>query len=489
MKKTIIYVSALLTLVTIVSCKKTLLESPKGLTVEAFYNTPAEVEAGIAAIYEPLRKDMSGWWLAILETHTDWAGGRTGSANFDSYRAFQGLSNTGENNLIPRWNAFYTSIRNANLVINYTPKSTVLTQAQKDGYLAEAKYMRAFAYFQLVKGWAGVPIHTEQNLSETSSISRGTKKQVYDLITGDLEFAENNLPDNPLLIGKPSKWAAKTFLADAYFYQALYQKASDKAKEVIASGKYSLEPVTAPNDFNKLFGMNSNSKEEIFYLHYNQNSPSSMTTFILASTTPWFGTAGFGVIIWTTTSPFYKAWNDNDLRKQFNWYTDNTRPAPWLAGQPAYPNTGIISTKKYNNPGVTISTFSMPCYRYAEVLLIYAEASAQAAGPTADGVEKLNMVHRRAYGFNPLQPSPVDFNAADYNTKTFTDLVIQERAYEFQLEGKRWFDLTRSGRAKEVIKNNLFIDVADKALLWPIPRIEFDLNKGLDPAKDQNPGY
>lgn len=221
----------------------------------------------------------------------------------------------------------------------------------------------------------------------------------------------------------------------------------------------------------------------------NQNSTSSMTTFLLAQNTPWFGANGFGVIIWTKTSPLYKAWNDNDLRKQFNWYNETFRLSPWQAGQPAYPNEGVISTKKYNSPGATIATFSMPCYRYAEILLICAEASAQAAGPTPDGVEKLNMVKRRAYGLNPLQPSLVDFKAEDYTTKTFTDLIIQERAFEFQLEGKRWFDLTRTGRAKDVIKNNLFIDVADKALLWPIPRIEFDLNKGLDPVKDQNPGY
>lgn len=99
------------------------------------------------------------------------------------------------------------------------------------------------------------------------------------------------------------------------------------------------------------------------------------------------------------------------------------------------------------------------------------------------------MVHRRAYGLDPLLPSLVDFKLADYTKTTFTDLVIQERGYEFQLEGKRWFDLVRSGRVKEVMKENIGIDIADKDLLWPIPRIEFDLNKGLDKTKDQNPGY
>ena len=489
MKKTITYISLLLILAGSSSCKKLLTEKPKGLTVEGFYNTAAEVEAGLGAIYTPLRNDMSGYWIGILETHAEWGAGLTGGANFDSYKTMQGLSATGENNLIPRWNNFFTSIRNANLVIKYLPESTILTQNEKDRYMGEARFMRAFAYFQLVKGWGGVPLHTEANLDESLMIPRATKQQVYDLITGDLEFAETALPDNASLVGKPSRWAAKSVLADVYFYQALYVKAADKAKEVINSAKYSLERVTVADDFNKLFGMNSNSKEEIFYLKYNQNSPSQLVLYTLQITTPWFGSNGYGVITWTNTSKFYKAWNDNDLRKKFNWYVEQTRLTPWVAGQPEFPNQGIISPKKYNSPGSTIETFSLPLYRYADVLMIYAEASAQATGPTADGVEKLNMVHRRAYGFDPLLPSAVDFKAADYNAVTFTDLVVQERAYETQMEGKRWFDLVRSGRVKTIMKNNIGRDVADKHLLWPIPRIEFDLNKALDPAKDQNPGY
>jgi hypothetical protein len=489
MKKIITYISVLLIIGLTSSCKKLLEESPKGLTVEAFYNTAAEVEAGLAAIYTPLRNDMSGYWIGILETHAEWGAGMTGGANFDSYKTMQGLSATGENNLIPRWNNFFLSIRNANLVIGNVPDGTILSAAQKDVYIAEARFMRAFAYFQLVRGWGGVPIHTEKNLDESLNIPRGTKQEVYDLITADLEFAETMLPENAPLAGKPSRFAAKSLLADVYFYQALYTKASDKAKEVINSGKYSLERVTVADDFNKLFGMNSNSKEEIFYLKYNQNSPSQLVLYTLQITTPWFGSNGYGVITWTNTSKFYKAWNDNDLRKRFNWYVEQTRLTPWVAGQPEFPNQGIISPKKYNNPVATVETFSLPCYRYADVLMIYAEASAQAGGPTADGVEKLNMVHRRAYGYDPMAPSPVDFKASDYTTSTFTDLVVQERAYEFQMEGKRWFDLVRSGRVKQVMKNNIGRDVADKHLLWPIPRIEFDLNKALDPAKDQNPGY
>ncbi len=492
MKKSIIYCSVLLFLVTTFSCKKLLEESPKGLTVEAFYNTPAEVEAGLAAIYTPLRSQMSGFWISILESHAEWGAGMSGSANFDPFKSMQGIDKVGENNLIPIWNSFYVAILNANLVISNAPNGKALTDAQKNVYVAEAKFLRAFTYFQLVRGWGGVPLHTEENLSESGSIPKATKQQVYALITSDLEFAEMQLPDKAPLVGKPSKWAAKTLLADVYFYQALYDKAALKANEVIVSGKHSLEKVTVADDFNKVFGMGSNSAEEIFYLKYNVTSPSQIVLHTMQITTPWFGSNGFGNINWHNNAKFYTTWNDNDLRKRFNWYND-TRSNPFLANQPEFPRTGvtIISPKKYNNPTATIATFSLPSYRYADVLLIYAEAIAAAgSGPTADAMEKLNMVKRRAYGSDPLQPSAIDYKLADYNTKkAFTDLVILERGYETQLEGKRWFDLVRSGTVKEVMKNNINRDVADKHLLWPIPTIEFDLNKGLDRTKDQNPGY
>jgi starch-binding outer membrane protein, SusD/RagB family len=491
MKRTLYNLIFILGLTSAFSCKDVLIEQPKALTVEAFYNTAAEVEAGLAAIYVPIRGNMSGYWIGILECHAEWGAGMNGAANFDSYKSMQGVSSVGANNLIPSWDAFYQSIRNANLVINYAPASKVLSQAQIDKYVGEAKFMRAFIYFQLVRGWGGVPIHTEKNLSESNSIPKATKEQVYALITSDLKAAETGLPDVAQLVGKPSKWAAKTVLAEVLLYQGQYADAASKADEVIKSGKYSLERVTVADDFNKLFGMGAVSNEEIFYLRYNANSSSQLVLFTQQITTPWFGSSGYGIFNWHDKSKFYTEWNDKDLRKSFNWYLDKAVSNTYLSGQTAFPGSGvnILSPKKYNNPSATVATFSLPAYRYADLLLIHAEASAQAAGPTADGLKSLNMVRRRAYGLDPSVASTIDFAATGYTAKTFTDLIIKERGYEFQFEGKRWFDLVRSGRIKEVMKSYIDRDVSDKHLLWPIPQIEFDLNKGLDKSKDQNPGY
>ncbi|HMF72538.1 MAG TPA: RagB/SusD family nutrient uptake outer membrane protein [Flavitalea sp.] len=483
----------LILLLTLFSCKKEFIEKPKSMTVDAFYNTPQEVEAGLAAIYAPVRGAIGQWWLVLLECQTEWGAGAYGSANADAARMMQGLDAVTGNNIVAFWDATYQSIRNANLIIKNVPSSTELSQEQKDAYIAEAKFLRALDYFNLVRVWAGVPVYTEENMTQTTGVPKSTKEEVFQLIRSDLEFAEVHLPDNAPLLGKPSMWASKTFLADVYLYLGLYQEASDKANEVIGADKYSLQPVTVANDFNNIFGLSASSPEEIFYFKYNTNSPSDLVLFTMEiDNRPWFGSNGYGFFYWPTESVFYKNWSDNDLRKQFNWYSSNT-PKQFLPGQSAFPiGAAVVSPKKYNDPtgAATISTFSYPVYRYAELLLIYAEASARASdGPTSDAMEKLNMVHRRAYGFNSLEASPVDFNATNYNTDEFIDLISQEVGYEFQFEAKRWFNLVRTGKVKQVMKQNIDRDVTDKALLWPIPSIEFDLNEALDRSTGQNPGY
>ena len=131
-----------------------------------------------------------------------------------------------------------------------------------------------------------------------------------------------------------------------------------------------------------------------------------------------------------------------------------------------------------------------PLYGYSDVLLIYAEAASRAGnGPTAAAVEAVNQVRRRAYGKNPTAVSTVDYKLADYTATTFPDVVLQEKAYEFQLGGKRWLDLKRTGKAKTVLLAAKGKTVLDKHYLWPIPVSELNYNQGLDVTKDQNPGY
>ena len=97
-------------------------------------------------------------------------------------------------------------------------------------------------------------------------------------------------------------------------------------------------------------------------------------------------------------------------------------------------------------------------------------------------MEALNQVHRRAYGFDPINSSPVDFSVQDYDSNTFVDLIIKERGYEFQLEGKRWPELKRTGKADEIIMDIRGKSLSEKNYLWPIPINEFNFNLALDPG-------
>ncbi|MCK9639475.1 MAG: RagB/SusD family nutrient uptake outer membrane protein [Prolixibacteraceae bacterium] len=472
----------LMFLLIFISCNDILKEQPKAIAVATYYNTSQEIESGVNAIYMPYRQGNTYQSLfpVILDVLTD---------------LYQGTIfwNDGQNYSTPTlgfmngiWGNMYLSIRNANLIIKNAPNGSDISKEDVTKYVSEAKFMRALSYFHLVRLWGKVPIRKIENMTE-SDVPKSTENEVFQFIIDDLKDAESNLPDKPNAVGRPSKWSAKTVLADVYFYKGLNAEASAKAKEVIESGKYSLVEVKKWEDFDsKLYGTNViGSSESIFSIMFSKSSTSLNSTFFIVlnyANSPYSGGRGnSSIFIDTLSQPLYSNWNNKDIRKDL-WYS-----ADFGEGK----NTMV--SRKFIDPNANGggSGIDFPLYRYADLLLIYAEASCLANnGPTADGMEALNKVHRRAYGKNPpTQPSDIDFKLTDYDAKSFANLVIKERGYETMVEGKRWFDLKRIGKVAEYIKANRGIDIAGKLLLWPIPNTELQYNHALDPTKDQNPGY
>ncbi|GAB4044553.1 RagB/SusD family nutrient uptake outer membrane protein [Spirosoma litoris] len=468
------------------SCQDVLEEHPKSIAVETFYNTTSELDAAVAAVYSGLRNATSGIggeYAAQLEAYTDYCYGRSGSS-YAILSDFQGLNSTNIVRVGNMWTVFYLSVRNANLVIQNAPKAKSVSATDIAKYVGEARFLRALAYFTLAKNWGAVPLRTEANLDQPN-VKRSSLNDVYQLIVSDLQNAETTLPDKPAQVGHPSKWSAKTVLADVYFYQGKNAEARDKASEVIQSGKYSLVPITKTDDLQNIFGPSVvTTTEEIFYLKYTRQAGQGMY-FVMFPNHPgtkFVAAGGFYGISSDVRNSVYAAWDDKDLRKG-NWYVWDLGLGP----------TSTLS-KKFIDPQAPFQDAcgnDFPMYRYADVLLLYAEATSRAGnGPTADAMEALNQVHRRAYGFNPTTVSAVDFKLSDYTASTFNDLVLKERGYETQLEAKRWHDLKRLGtdKLKAVIKAAVGKDVADKHLLWPIPVSELNYNTALA-ATDQNPGY
>jgi tetratricopeptide (TPR) repeat protein len=482
MKKILLCIPVFLLL----SCEDVLKEAPKTIAVETFYNTTAEVEAAVNAVYQQLRapNNISGQLAAQLEAYTDYSYGR---GSYQPLTDFQGLNTTNISRTDEAWRLFYLGIRNANFVIANAPRGKNISPDDVTRFVAEAKFLRAYNYFWLVRNWGGVPLRTEATLTQPN-VGRSSADDVYTLILADLKEAEANLPETAGQPGRATKWAAKAALAEVYFTRGQYAQARDKADEIIKSGKFSLVPVTVAADFEKIFGPTvTTTPEEIFYLKMTRQGSQGMYLPMFAHHpgSRLHGAGGFFAHYTDSQlNTFFKNWDNADLRKSYNWY-------PWNIGLGA--NTFL--NKKFSDPLAPTGDAAgndYPVYRYADILLLYAEAAARANnGPTPEAVNALNQVHRRAYGQPVNAPSAVDFNLADYTLPSFVDLVIKERGYETQYEAKRWLDLKRLGPAelKARIRAATGKDVADKHLFWPIPVGELNYNTALTPGTDQNPGY
>lgn len=478
MKNLFIGMIALITLST--SCKDVLEEKPKSLAVEVFYNTPAEVESAVNAIYSPLRTVMAEY-TATLECMSDLSYGR---GSWEPLSLYQGFNDANITRVIPFWNGFYTAIRNANLVIKNAPLGTDIGQADIDKFLGESKFLRALAYFQLVRNWGAVPLRTEANMTQRD-LAKSSTAEIYDYMVADLIAAEAVLPDNPAAAGRPTKWAAKTLLADVYLQIGKFNDAAAKANEVIHSNKYSLVKVSTRTDIqNNIFGPTLlTSLEEVFYFKFSRLADQGNYFLFIVNhpSTGLYNITGAYAVYSDKTNPIYVNWDDADLRKSmFDNVNFGLGANTLLTAK--FTDKAAISNRGAGN--------DHPLYRYADVLLIYAEAASKAENTvSAAALEALNKVRRRAYKFDPAVPSSVDYTSADYATTPFIDLVMKERVYEFSFEGKRWLELKRTGRAQEFISAAKNKTIATKHMLWPIPVGELDYNEALDPAKDQNPGY
>jgi len=470
--------SIILLLPLAIACGDLLEEEPKAVATETFYNTAEEIESAVYAAYAPLRSGYSTLWF-VNAGEVDYAVGRLSFANLSD---FKGLNSTNISRTDGVWTSLYQAVRNANLVIKNAPNSSSATPDEISKYVAEARFLRAFCYYQMVRNWGALPLRTENNMME-SDVARSPEGDIYDLIVSDLIDAETNLPGDQNDAGRADQYAAKAMLAHVYLQLENWSEARSKALEIINSTKYSLIEVETPDDFYSIFGPDVfTSSEEIFYLKYNYDSPSYTARYRHYTNTPYFNSTGaYAKYADSTDVKVIKEWDYKDLRKKFMLYNCNIGFG-----------TRTMLFKKFIDPVAPSAggTNDYPAYRYPDILLFYAEADCRVNnGPTSDGMEKLNMIHRRAYGYRPTMTSPVDFKLSDYNKESFIDLLLQEGLYEQMDEAKRFLELKRTGKLKEVVKKNCGIDVAESHLLFPVPSVEYDYNGAIDATTDQNPGY
>lgn len=466
------------------SCSKELTENPRSfLSPVNYYKTEADAQAAINGAYSAYYPDQVEYMF--LEIQSDYA---TGGGSFTSLNnTDQVLDAVGVGRTADSWKSLYNLINRANVVLNRVPGIEGMNESTQKRILAEAHFLRATGYFNLVRNWGPVPLRVSETVDLSSvAAPRASTDSVYQLIIDDLLISENDLPQSVgSETGKASTWAAKMLLADVYLTIGDWAKAAEKAEDVINSGQFSLLTINKEADFYKIFATETSS-EDIMSLHFSPTRSSDFINYLHLPNTPFYNEGtGWFILFPNMQAPIIKNWDDHDLRKSFNIYS---KYADANGDTVALPATTPFLFKKYIKDHNGFNDYSMPMFRYSEAFLIYAEASCMADGsPSPLALERLNIIKRRGYGYDPFAPSPVDYPGG-LGKDEFRSDVLQERAHELMLERKRWYDLKRTGQAKEVIEEAKGKTLADARLLFPIPQEEIDNNPGMSQA-DQNPGY
>ena len=501
---------SLLALLCITACQK-LKEDPKAsLTPVTYFNTQADLDAAVAAIYVELTPDYA-YGFTTRMTSCFGADDLTTDPglNKGDMRAFDELDGASSNgSLLNQWQGPWNAIYQANNVLaNYEKVNT--TQLAKQQSAGQALFLRGWCYYNLVRTFGPVPvIITQINVSERPQRDSATK--VYAQIVSDLQTAIAWLPPTwPGQPGKVTQNAARAMLADVYLTMtgwpinqtSNYALAAAEADSVINSAQYSLVP-----DFAKVFSTN-NSSESIFGLQFNVTGGVPERSYG-SSCVPLDESGIDGSSGWDDYYPeinFYL--NSPKCARSSATYYDTLKllqsdkktflRVPWNsplthAGHPYYKKfrSGLNGDGVSETDSTILSIHPstnkvMDFIRYPMVLLDFAEASAMSTGaPSSDAYAAINLVRQRAG-----EPNLV----AGLSAQAFRDSVVAERGWEFAGEnGMRWFDIVRLqilpqiNAARSPLENpiNTSGNLSQKYIA-PIPIS--DMNN--DPNWIQNPGY
>ena len=464
------------------SCSDFLEQNPQtDLSENDFYKTADDILSAVNGAYSSLQEgDIYGNWYVFGEipsdnTRNQLSGSVTTQNEFDQF-----YIDTQNSMIASFWKAAYKVINRTNTVLGRIDGIEINAELA-NRYKLECKFIRALMYFNLVRVYGDVPLVLKEiSISESYDILREPKENVYNQIIADLKEAQG-LPVSYSTAedGRATQGAAKALLADVYMTLHKYAEAETILAEIINSGRYSLLENT-PGSLNidgykNVFSpVNHNSKEGIFEIQFlkggygegsnyaNNFAPENSGTNVVAVG----GTGGNNI----PEMDIYNAYEEGDLRRDFSMslgYYDNRKNNEWVESRYV---CKFMDVPYQNND----ASNNYPVIRYADVILMYAEALNQ-NGKTAEACKYLNMT-RRGFGYQTTETSPVDLQTTD--KAQFALMVEQERRVELAFENHRWFDLIRTGRAVEVMKSKGF-SLNETNLICPIPQKQIDVNPKL----------
>ena len=450
--------------------------------VNAFYKTSQDAVLSVNACYSSLLDIYRGDLWVLGEVASD--NTEDPDASIDNF-TIDPNNGTVEN----FWRRLYSGISRCNTVLNRVPGIS-MDETLKQRLLLEARYLRAFYYFQLVQYFGDVPLVEDEVTSlDANLIERTSITKIYEFIIKDLTAAEAlPIKYEGVNIGRATSGSAKMMLAKVYLVLKNYPLASAKCKEVINSGAYSL----LPNYADVFTVANNNSAESIMDIQFSVGAQAGTGSFPGNTFFETFAPNGSGSIVTgingsnpggrnVPTNNLISAYEPNDPRLLVSLATSYTRPGP-----PAQV-ININYILKTLDPTATAggigqgSREGWKALRYADLLLMNAEALNEISGGNPEAFTSINLVRKRARGNAPATVLP---DLAGLSQTAFRTAVERERRVELAFENHRWTDLVRTGRVKDVMKP-LKPNFQDRNLLLPIPQREIIVNKLLS----QNTGY
>lgn len=482
------------------ACKKSFLDiTPDHYTTEDnFYATEDDFIEATNAVYGDMQK-------FILKAHI-LQEGRSDNTTYDNYIDQGSIGGSVQLGFMDQfietsdativsdaWNLIYAGIKDCNVPLSYLNTVAVNEDIAKR-LEGELRFFRAYFHFAAVQYWGDVPLLTGpiNSAEEAFNIRRNTIEEVYQAIIDDVKFSESALPDGyaGADIGRITKGAAKMLLANVYMTKHDYVNAQAELNDIVQSNKYRLL-----EDYADIFDpANKNNAESVFEVQFKDGTAGEASNFIyqfapVGSRGTVFNGPGTGGGNNLPTLDMVNAYEPGDLRK-------DASVGSFLRG-----GSQVYYVKKYDHDAdVNYATTpdNWPVYRYADVLLLLAEAINEQAYQTSLPFQLLNDVRTRA-GLEAF--SPADLPDQD----AFRKALAKERRVELAFENHRWFDLLRTGKVIEVMtayreievanpttppssylpyNSNSFVVTANK-LLFPIPSAELNKNPNIQ----QNPGY
>ena len=479
------------------SCTDKFLDEEENYLIdsEGYFNSEDDYYMSLVGAYDLLQATYVNNLLGEIASDNTLCGGES-ATDVVGFQQIDDMTHTPVNaNLRDIWNWMFAGVKRTNYFLEFQNNIEFDGRVQM---VAEVRFLRAYFHFELVKWFGGIPVKDYANALEgggkrfspgdETSIPRYSVEEVYALIESDLIFAANNLDYTTPQVGRVTKGAAQALLGKAYLYQDKFSDAATVLGNLIDNGPYQLV-----DDYSEIFeNVGENSVESVFEVQYSDGEGAGFDCLQCSEGNVAVGFMGIrnhtgptydsGYSFNVPTQEAYDNFDNDDTRKDVSildivaWAEETE--ATYVEG---YEHTGFYNRKYLPRKGdqnIGDQNLTNPnnyrAIRYADVLLMAAEANNRGNLDETKALAYLNQVRERAFGDSSHNSSATG--------AALTDAILDERRHELLGEGHRFFDLVRTGRAAQAIEGF----VAGKHELFPIPFQEIQFSAG---NWDQNPNY